>query len=164
VPIGPDQALQTPINWKNNLKHPKSRSACHFDDKKSGISTKSGQIKSAHAILRLKRRYTMNDEKVLCSNVLTIRFDQLEDNRVNWYVEPDDKVWETQSLSLIELAESGAPLSALAIRALWKLCMDGLVFNSLEQANSINFDVSKRLVSGPVVAELDLAPEGVTIN
>jgi hypothetical protein len=47
----------------------------------------------------------MNDEKVLCSNVLTIRFDQLEDNRVNWYVEPDDKVWETQSLSLIELAE-----------------------------------------------------------
>jgi hypothetical protein len=42
--------------------------------------------------------------------------------------------------------------------------MDGLVFNSLEQANSINFDVSKRLVSGPVVAESDLAPEGVTIN
>ena len=32
----------------------------------------------------------MNDEKVLCSNVLTIRFDQLEDNRVNWYFEPDD--------------------------------------------------------------------------
>ena len=57
---------------------------------------------------------------------LTIRFDQLEDNRVNWYVEPDDKVWETRSLSLIELAESGAPLSALAIRALWKLCIDGL--------------------------------------
>ena len=44
---------------------------------------------------------------------LTIRFDQLEDNRVNWYVEPDDKVWETQSLSLIEVAECGAPLSAL---------------------------------------------------
>ena len=109
-------------------------------------------------------RHLISSLKVLRSNVLTIRFDQLEDNRVNWYVEPDDKVWETRSLSLIELAESGAPLSALAIRALWKLCMDGLVFNSLEQANSINFDVSKRLVSGPVVAELDLAPEGVTIN
>jgi len=106
----------------------------------------------------------MNDEKVLCSNVLTIRFDQLEDNRVNWYVEPDDKVWETQSLSLIELAESGAPLSALAIRALWKMCIDGLVFNSLEQANSINVDIRKRLVAGPVVAELDLGPGGVTIN
>jgi hypothetical protein len=67
----------------------------------------------------------MNDEKVLCSNTLTIRFDQLEDNRVNWYVEPDDNVFETQALSLIELAECGAPLSALGIRALWKLCMDG---------------------------------------
>jgi len=106
----------------------------------------------------------MNDEKVLCSNTLTIRFDQLEDNRVNWYVEPDDKVFESQALSLIELAECGAPLSALGIRALWKLCMDGLVFNALEQANSINSDVSKRLVAGPVVAELDLAPEGATIN
>jgi len=106
----------------------------------------------------------MSEEKVLCSNVLTIRFDQLEDNRVNWYVEADDAIRETQSLSLIDLAECGAPLSALGIRALWKLCIDGLVFNALEQANSINFDVSKRLVSGPVVAELDLAPEGVTIN
>jgi len=38
------------------------------------------------------------------------------------------------------------------------------VFNSLEQANSINVDIRKRLVAGPVVAELDLAPEGVTIN
>lgn len=39
--------------------------------------------------------------------------------------------------------------------------MDGLVFNSLEQANSINFDVSKRLVAGPVVAELDKHKGGV---
>jgi hypothetical protein len=106
----------------------------------------------------------MSKEKVLCSNVLTIRFDQLEDNRVNWYVEPDDDVLETQTLSLLDLAERGAPLSALGIRALWKLCMDGLVFNSLEQANSINFEVHKRIANGPVNAELDLTPEGVTIN
>ena len=106
----------------------------------------------------------MSKENVLCSNVLTIRFDQLENNRVNWYVTPDDDVLETQTLSLIDLAECGAPLSALGIRALWKLCIDGLVFNSLEQANSINFEVKKRLATGPVHAELDLAPEGVTIN
>ena len=106
----------------------------------------------------------MSKEKVLCSNVLTIRFDQLEDNRVNWYVEPDDDVLETQTLSLVDLAERGVPLSALGIRALWKLCMDGLVFNSLEQANSINVEVHKRIAMGPVHAELDLAPEGVTIN
>ena len=106
----------------------------------------------------------MSKEKVLCSNVLTIRFDQLEDNRVNWYVEPDDDVLETQTLSLVDLAERGAPLSALGIRALWKLCIDGLVFNSLEQANSINVEVHKRIAMGPVHAELDLTPEGVTIN
>ena len=106
----------------------------------------------------------MSEEKVLCSNELTIRFDQLEDNRVNWYVTPDDAILETQDLSLIDLAESGAPLSALGIRALWKLCVDGLVFNSLEQANSINFEVKKRIALGPVQAKLDLVPEGVTIN
>jgi hypothetical protein len=42
--------------------------------------------------------------------------------------------------------------------------MDGLVFNSLEQANSINVEVHKRIAQGPVHAELDLVPEGVTIN
>ena len=106
----------------------------------------------------------MSEEKVLCSNTLTIRFDQLEDNRVNWYVEPDDKVWDTQSLSLVDLAECGAPLSALGIRALWKLCMDGLVFNALEQANSIEVEVGKRLAATPEHAMLEATPEGATIN
>ena len=87
----------------------------------------------------------MSDEKVLCSNYLTIRFDQLDGNRVNWYIIPDEKVKQTESLSLIDLAECGAPLSALGIRALWKLCADGLVYNSLEQANSIEMDKDTRL-------------------
>ena len=106
----------------------------------------------------------MSEEKVLCSNELIIRFDQHEDNRVTWYVTPDEDVWKTQELSLIDLAECGAPLSAMGIRALWKLCIDGLVYNSLEQANSVNVEVGKRLAAGPVQAELELAPEGVTIN
>ena len=106
----------------------------------------------------------MSKEKIICSNELTIRFDQYEDNKVSWSVVPDDDVWETHTLSLIDLAERGAPLSALGIRALWKLCIDGLVFNSLEQANSINFEVHKRIAQGPVHVELDLTPEGVTIN
>jgi len=106
----------------------------------------------------------MSEERVICSNELTIRFDQLEDNRVNWYIVPDDAILETQELSLIDLAECGAPLSALGIRALWKLCMDGLVFNSLEQANSIRFEVCKRLAVGPAPAELETVPEGVSIN
>jgi len=32
------------------------------------------------------------------------------------------------------------------------------MFNSLEQANSINVEVHKRIATGPVHAELDLAP------
>jgi hypothetical protein len=78
-------------------------SACPRDE--SGPVFDIQLVRRGNLPKALKRRITMNDEKVLCSNVLTIRFDQLEDNRVNWYVEPDDKVWETQSLSLIELAE-----------------------------------------------------------
>jgi hypothetical protein len=34
-----------------------------------------------------------------------------------WYVTPDDDVLETQTPSLIDLAECGVPLSALGIRA-----------------------------------------------
>ena len=106
----------------------------------------------------------MSEERVVCSHHLTIRFDQLEGNRVNWYVEPDDEVLRDRGLSLIDLAERGAPLSALGIRALLKLCIDGLVFNSLEQANSIQSEVGKRLVSGPPLIDSEVVPEGVSIN
>jgi len=105
----------------------------------------------------------MSEERVVCSHQ-SIRFDQLEGNRVNWYVEPDDEVLKAQGLSMIDLAECGAPLSALGIRALWKLCIDGLVFNALEQASSIQSEVSKRLVSGPPLIDSEVVPEGVSIN
>jgi len=106
----------------------------------------------------------MSEERVVCSHHLSIRFEQLEGNRVNWYVEPDDEVLKAHGLSLIDLAECGAPLAALGIRALWKLCMDGLVFNALEQANSIQSEVGKRLVSGPPLIDSEVVPEGVSIN
>ena len=106
----------------------------------------------------------MSEERVVCSHHLSIRFEQLEGNRVNWYVEPDDEVLRARDLSLIDLAERGTPLSALGIRALWKLCVDGLVFNSLEQADSIRSEVGKRQVSGPPLIDSEVAPEGVSIN
>ena len=90
----------------------------------------------------------MSNEKVLCSHELVIRFDQHADNRVSWHVIPDEEVQNSQDLSLTDLAECNAPLAALGIRALWKLCMDGLIFNSLEQANSIQVDVERRIASG----------------
>ena len=106
----------------------------------------------------------MSEERVVCSHHLSIRFEQQEGNRVNWYVEPDDEVLRARDLSLIDLAERGTPLSALGIRALWKLCVDGLVFNSLEQADSIRSEVGKRQVSGPPLIDSEVVPEGVSIN
>jgi hypothetical protein len=106
----------------------------------------------------------MSEDKVLCSHEVTIRFDQYDGNRVKWRVIPDADVLETIEMSLIDLAECKAPLSLMGTRALSKLCMDGLVFNALEQANSITAEVCKRLASGAVLAELDLRPKGVTIN
>ena len=106
----------------------------------------------------------MSEEEVLCSHELVIRFDQHQGNRVTWYVTPDEEVGHTESLSLIDLAECGAPLSALGIRALWKLCVDGLVYNSLEQANSIQSEVGKRMARPVPGVELELPPDGVTIN
>ena len=106
----------------------------------------------------------MSEEKVLCSHQLVIRFDQLEDNRVNWYVNPDDKIWDTRELSLIDLAECGAPLAALGIRALWKLCVDGLVYNALEQADGISSEVAKRIATQPAEALLGPMPESAAIN
>jgi len=106
----------------------------------------------------------MSEENVLGSYELVIRFDQLENNMVNWYIRPDETLEKTISLSLIDLAERGAPLAAMGIRALWKLCRDGLIYHALEQANDINVEVGKRQVGGPVTALLDRAPEGVTIN
>ena len=106
----------------------------------------------------------MSEDKVICSHQLTVRFDQHEGNRVKWRVIPDADVLETIEMSLIDLAECDAPLSLMGTRALIKLCMDGLTFNALEQANSITAEVRKRLPSGSVRTELDLRPEGATIN
>ena len=106
----------------------------------------------------------MSEEKVLCSHQLVIRFDQHEGNRLTWYVTPDEAVWNSRDLSLIDLAEANAPLAAMGIRTLWRLCVDGLIYNSLEQANSIQKDVVKRLAPDLVEEPLELAPEGVTIN
>jgi hypothetical protein len=106
----------------------------------------------------------MSDEKVLCSHVLTIRFDQLEGNRVNWYLEPDEQVSATDTLDMVDLAECGAPLAAMGIHALWRLCADGLVYSALEQANGVQAAVNRRLLTGRSVPVLDWEAGGITLN
>ena len=105
----------------------------------------------------------MCDSRVLCSHVLTVRFDQLEDNSVNWHIQPDEQIERTYRLSMLDLAECGAPLAAMGIRALWKMCLDGLVFNALEQANDVQAAALRRLRSDENVLP-ELPPEGVTIQ
>jgi hypothetical protein len=46
---------------------------CHRDE--SGPAFDIQLVRRGNLPKALKRRNTMNDEKVLCSNVLTIRFD-----------------------------------------------------------------------------------------
>ena len=106
----------------------------------------------------------MSDNKILSSHYLIIRFDQMEDGFVNWAMKADEEVENTESSSLIDLAEAKAPLAVMGIRALSKFCMDGTIYCSLEFANSVKKEVAKRLVSGPIEVESVQVPDGVTIN
>ena len=51
----------------------------------------------------------------------------------------------------------------MGIRALWKMCLDGLVFNALEQANDVQAAALRRLRAEENVLP-ELPPEGVTIQ
>jgi hypothetical protein len=88
----------------------------------------------------------MSKEKAVYVNELTIRFEQLEGkNAVNWSIIPDAVVEKVQDRSLIDLAEMGAPLSAIGIRELWELCANGLIYAALETANSTMNGVDQRI-------------------
>ena len=106
----------------------------------------------------------MNDSKVLFTHSLHISFHQLEDGSINWSVVPDEVLENTLHLSTIDLVERGAPLAVLGIRNLWKLCVNGTIYSSLELANSIRREIGSRLASGAEEMERLQPPEGVTIN
>jgi hypothetical protein len=106
----------------------------------------------------------MNDQNVVCTHELTIRFEQFEDGSLQYSILPDQGVSDTHPASLITLAEHGAPLSLMGIRALWKFCADGLVVNSLDLASMIKKEVEIRVRPPLDEAELIEAPEGVTLN
>lgn len=106
----------------------------------------------------------MSEENVVYAHELLIRFEQLEDGTIHWYLMPDEATWRTKNMSLIDMAEGDAPLSAMSIRALWKLCADGTVLSSLSLAKSIKTEVGKRLISGPVESLALESLQDVTIN
>ena len=53
--------------------------------------------------------------------------------------------------------------AAMGIRALWKMCIDGLVYNALEQANDVHAAAMRRLQADQD-ALVESPPEGVTIQ
>ena len=63
----------------------------------------------------------------------------------------------------MDLAECGAPLAAMGIRALWKMCIDGLVYNALEQANDVRAAALQRSMTDQEIL-VESPPEGVTIQ
>ena len=68
----------------------------------------------------------MDNEEIIDSFELTIRFDQHPNNRVSWRVIPDDVLKKAENMGLIELAQCGAPLAAMAMAVLWHHCMAGI--------------------------------------
>ena len=106
----------------------------------------------------------MSENPIVHSHELTIRFDEHEDGLIDWYAVPDDPIRRTHALSPFELAERGAPLSAMGIRALWKLCMDGTIYSALELATEVRREVIRRHRADNTMAEPIELPEGATIN
>lgn len=105
-----------------------------------------------------------SEEVVVCAHEITVRFEQMEDGRVRYTVVPDDTIWRTRELSLVDMAEADAPLSAMGIRALWKLCVDGMMVSALNLASMVRGEIGKRVVGDSTRKQIFEAPESVTIN
>ncbi|MGK2927238.1 MAG: hypothetical protein ACSLE2_16600 [Lysobacterales bacterium] len=106
----------------------------------------------------------MSNENVVSSHHLVVRFDQLEDGTVTWYATPDEQIGQTRALGLARMAECGAPLAALGIRALWKLCEDGLIYHALEEANGMRHAVERLRQGGAAEAQLALPVESAALH
>ncbi len=77
----------------------------------------------------------MSNVNVVCSHQLVVRFDQLEDGTVDWFVNADAAIESTTHASFDELARAGAPLAALGIRALWELVYPEIINAALNTGN-----------------------------
>ena len=81
-----------------------------------------------------------------------------------WRLDADEIIERTESLSLLELTECGAPLSVVGIRALINACMDGAICNALETANAICLAAARGRAASRPEPELIKAPKDETTN
>jgi hypothetical protein len=102
---------------------------------------------------------------VVCSHQLLVQFDQMADGTVAWRMTPDKVVAQSHTLDTVHMAAAGAPAAALGIRALWKLCEDGLINHALEQAFGVQTGVRTLLMAEPGEVRLEGMPvESPAIN
>jgi hypothetical protein len=80
--------------------------------------------------------FDFDEEEMVCSHELMVAFAQMKDGTVNWAVITDETTEVTRKAGLYWLAEAGAPLAALGIHVLRKLCEDGLIQHALEEASA----------------------------
>lgn len=106
----------------------------------------------------------MSEDTIVRSHAVAIHFDEYEDGRIGWRVNSDEIIDRTESLSLVELAECGAPLSVVGIRALTKVCLDGAIYNALETASAIRLAMARGRAANQREPELIEAPKDATIN
>jgi len=112
----------------------------------------------------MSEKHEIDEEEIVCTHQLTVVFAQMEDGTVRWALIPDEAVAGTRQLGLYAMAEFGAPLAALGIRALWKLCEDGLIYHALEEANGAARTVARRQTAQPADIQLSLPMESAAIN
>jgi hypothetical protein len=112
----------------------------------------------------MSEKHEINEEEVVCTHQLTVVFAQMEDGTVHWALVPDEAVGATRQLGLYGMAECGAPLAALGIRALWKLCQDGLIYHALEEANGAERAVARRQAAEPADLQLSLPMESAAVH
>ena len=114
----------------------------------------------------------MSDSKVICTHELVVRLEQHDDGSVNWLVQPDTAIETTSHASLEELANSGAPLSALGIRVLWEMLYNNGITDALDKGNlylwkKCYMELKQQTSAGPQAIEGELggeAGEGVVIH
>ncbi len=114
----------------------------------------------------------MSNENIVYANELTVRFEQDENGTVSWSVKPDAAVDQTSHASFDELAQAGAPLSALATRALWELLYQEIIAVALDRGNMYLWkdcyrqlqnqtQVDSRTIEGELVSD---AAEAIVIH
>ena len=77
----------------------------------------------------------MSNENPVYVNELVVTFEGDDQNNVSWEVRADESVTKSLHASFDELAQAGAPLSVMGIRALYEILCENMGTLALEKGN-----------------------------